>query len=263
MKMNTVCSLMLLALPFSSLASDEFQDQTNAIKSCPGNFFTQKAVVFDSVAICATNKVDDEKLAYAASVMAQWLDNNQDGEVDEPKLLPLLKQNRATLLMSSAGFNDRAFDAMSDELDGLVGQDLAANETNPRSRRDASQEEIHHLIVNAGWQNLYPAVFSDQKEQASSLYKQWQKAERQGSYSYDDPTCDDRCKTVEFFYLATAAYLGSSADLESDEMMIKNKESLKKKLPGVVNIMEASEYQYPVYLWPDGHYRHQNRIKFN
>lgn len=260
MKMNTVCCFMFLALPFSSFASDEFQSSTSALEVCPADFFTQSAIVFNSVTICATKEVKRAKLVHAANVTAQWLDNDQDGKVDEPRLLPLLKQNKATLLMSARGFSEQAFDKIEPDLENTIGQDLSGEETSPIDRRDASQEEIHHLIVNAGWQNLAPTVFSDTKAQGSLLYKQWQKAEQQGSYSYDDPTCDDRCKTVEFFYLATAAYLGSSADLQSDEMMIKNRRSLKQKLPELVNMMESFDYQYPVHLWPDGNYAHQSNI---
>lgn len=34
---------------------------------------------------------------------------------------------------------------------GYSIQDLSAEETNNPERRDASQEEIHHIIMNAGF----------------------------------------------------------------------------------------------------------------
>jgi hypothetical protein len=106
-------------------------------------------------------------------------------------------------------------------------------------------------------------VFSDRADQASSLFTQWQRAEDGRHYSYDDPTCDSACKTVEFFYLATAAYLGSEADLESDEMRIKNRADLRTHLPGIVAIIESDEYDYPVTRWPDGQYSTDLNIAYS
>lgn len=241
--------------------ANEFEVTSAHVDGCPASFFTHKATVFDAVTLCATNKVTSDKLAYAANVTAQWLDNDQDGVVDEPALLDHLRRNQAVLVMSKSGFSDDAFDAM--DIDDRIGQDLSADETNPDDRRDASQEEIHHLIVNAGWQSLYPKLFSDQKRTNSALYQQWKIADEQGYYQYDDPTCDSACKSIEFFYLSTASYLGSRADLYSDEMRIKTREELRDKLPGVVELMESRDYHYPTHRWPDGRYPHQAHIKFS
>jgi len=83
---------------------------------------------------------------------------------------------------------------------------------------------------------------------------------QKGLYSYGDPTCDDACKTVEFFYLVTAAYLGSDADLESNEMRVKNREELRNSLPDLVLLMESNRYHYPTHIWPDGNYRYSQNI---
>ncbi|WP_414931363.1 hypothetical protein [Vibrio europaeus] len=249
--------VMTAALTFSASAS-EFDTTSEHVDGCPAAFFTHKAIVFDAVTLCATQKVNSQKLAYAANVAAQWLDNDQDGIIDEPALLDHLRRNQAVLVMSKSGFSEEAFDAM--DIEGRVDQDLSADETNPSDRRDASQEEIHHLIVNAGWQSLYPKLFSDQKRTNSALYKQWKIADEHGYYQYDDPTCDSACKTVEFFYLSTASYLGSKADLYSDELSLKTRAELTEKLPGVVALMESKDYHYPTHKWPDGNYPHKQNI---
>ncbi|MCY9854283.1 hypothetical protein [Vibrio mediterranei] len=245
----------------SALSSaGEFSSVESPVAGCPGDFFTQKARVFDVVTICATSSVPQDKLKHAANVTAQWLDNDQNGQIDEPNIIEPLRSNHATLLMSKSGFSDDAFEKLEPYFDHMLGQDLSADETAPTFGRDASQEEIHHLIVNAGWQPYLPAVFSDKKTKQSVLYKQWQLAEQKGLYSYDDPTCDDACKTVEFFYLATAAYLGSSADLQSDEMRVKSHKELRHLLPDLVSLMESRDYHYPTHLWPDGRYRYSGNI---
>ncbi|MGF1749618.1 hypothetical protein [Vibrio cionasavignyae] len=258
--MKLLVSLFILVAGMSS--ASEFSPATEPVDGCPGDFFVQKARVFDAVTICATENVESSKIKHAANVTAQWLDNNEDGSVDEPALLSHLRQNHATLIMTRSGLSEAAFESLSPYLEYIVGQDLSADETNPKSSRDASQEEIHHLIVNAGWQWYLPLVFSDSENQQSLLRKQWQLADEKGLYRYNDPTCDSACKTVEFFYLGTAAYLGSAADLQSDEMGIKNKQALREELPGLVKIFESELYHYPIFKWPDGHYPYRNSIRY-
>ncbi|MFC5080372.1 hypothetical protein VTH8203_03673 [Vibrio thalassae] len=250
-----------LLLFFSALSNaGEFSSVVSPVDGCSGDFFTQKARIFNVVTICATSSVPQDKLKHAANVTAQWLDNDQNGQMDEPNIIEPLQNNHATLLMSQSGFSDEAFEKLEPYFSHMIGQDLSADETAPSFGRDASQEEIHHLIVNAGWQPYLPMVFSDKSAKKSDLYKQWQLAEQRGWYSYDDPTCDDACKTVEFFYLATAAYLGSSVDLKSDEMRIKSQKELKHLLPDLVSLMESERYHYPTHMWPDGQYRYPGNI---
>ena len=59
----------------------------------------------------------DGKLLHAAHVTAQWLDNDQDGCVDEPRLLAKLLDNRPVLVMSERGFRSLAIDKIMDRLD--------------------------------------------------------------------------------------------------------------------------------------------------
>ena len=256
------CIGAIFALP--ALAG-EFSPAQNPRPECPAGFFVKSAVVFDAVTICGTKSVPDDKLSHAAQVAAQWLDNDQNGRVDEPRLLAELRDTRPVLVMSARGFPSRAIDKIMDRLDQRVGQDLAADETAParRDARDASQEEIHHLIVNAGWMPLAPQLFSDRRAMRSALYAAWQEAERKRLYAYNDWTCDDSCKVVEFFYLATAAYLGSAIDVEHDELRVKTRSALRQKLPQVTAVIETKDYAYPRRMWPDGIYSHLNHIKFS
>lgn len=256
------CIGAIFALP--ALAG-EFSPAQNPRPECPADFFVKSAVVFDAVTICGTNSVPDDKLSHAAQVAAQWLDNDQNGLADEPWLLATLRDNRPVLVMSARGFRSRAIDKIMDRLDQRVGQDLAADETAParRDERDASQEEIHHLIVNAGWMPLAPQLFSDRRAIRSALYAAWQEAERKRLYDYDDWTCDDSCKVVEFFYLATAAYLGSEMDVAHDELRVKTLTDLKQKLPQVTAVIETQDYAYPRQMWPDGRYPHMQHILFS
>ena len=231
-------------------------------KECPAKFLKQGAVVFDLVLICVTREVPHEKVKHAAHVTAQWLDNNQDGEIDEKRLRPFLLENRPVLLMSADGFNFLQFGAIEQGLDERIGQDLSAAETAPRQGRDASQEEIHHLIFTASWVHAFPSAFSEIPEDRSKLFLTWRLAEKKDFYHYDDPTCDAECKVVEFVYLATAAYLGSQIDVAHDELFLKTRSALKQKLAEITTLIESSAYTYPRYVWPNGEYAFSKNIKF-
>ena len=228
---------------------------------CPAKFLKTGAIVFELVTICITSGVTEEKVRHAAHVTAQWLDNNQDGEIDEIRLKPSLLENRPVLLMSKNGFNALQFIAIEEGLDDRIGQDLFASETAPSRGRDASQEEIHHLIFTAGWVHAFPQTFSEVPEDRSKLFSIWRSAEKNGYYDYDDPTCDAECKVVEFFYLATAAYLGSQIDVAHDELFLKTRGQLKQNLPDIIKLLESRAYNYPKYRWPDGDYPLNKRIQ--
>lgn len=258
------CAAVLIATSAPAMGrklSGEFAPVEAPVAGCPGPFFTQSARVFDALTLCATRDVPREKLSHAAHVAAQWIDNDGDGAADLSDLPGALRESRATLFMASTGFPDAAFEALGDAMDGMVAQDLYASETAPGvGRRDAAPEELHHLVLNAGWAKLMPEVLSDQP--GSTLYREWAAAEAGGHYSYDDPTCDAACKVTEFFYLATAAYLGSAADLVSDEMRLKTRAALADALPGTVAVIEAPAFGQPRTAWPDGAYAHPERITF-
>ncbi|WP_371170710.1 hypothetical protein [Aliiroseovarius sp. 2305UL8-7] len=273
MKKTIIITSAAALLGLSALTackSDDEQSSTStgpttasAAKDCPGKrSFTQQAVVFDVLTLCATADVPTDKLSYAANVAAEWLDNDSDGVADEPRIIEAMRQNMPVVIMTPTGPSNALFRDLESDLNDRVIQDLSGAETNPSGgRRDASQEEIHHVIANSGWFKAFPEIFNDTP--SAKLYGQWQLAERHGNYSYNDPTCDAACKVTEFFYLATAAYLGSAADLASDEMQLKNRDELAAALPATVSMMTSTSYNYPTDHWPNGNYAFRENIKLN
>ena len=257
-----VLALLFVTFIITSCIPKEFKNQETPASNSPLGMFDKSAVIFDAITIYGTIGVPAEKLKHAAKVTAQWLDNDQDGRIDDENLQKTLIKNKAIVIMSKDGFSTFSMIRIRSEFSGYVLQDLSEEETNNSSRRDASQEEVHHIIMNAGFQKMLPKTFSAQKSDDSKLYKIWKDANDNGFYSYDDSTCDDACKTIEFIYLATAAYLDSQADLFSDEMRVKTRLALKEKLPGITEIFESNTYTYPIHIWPDGNYKYDGNIKY-
>ena len=241
----------------------EFKSQANPAPACQSTVFDKSALVFDTLLICGTKDVPADKLTHAANVAAEWLDNNGDGQVDEPRLIEAFKTSKPVVIMSSSGIAGAAMPGIMTALSGHQIQDLHASETDPGAgQRDASQEEIHHVIINDGWQKLFPAVFSESAGDNSQLYQAWKFANDNAYYVYNDPTCNDSCKVTEFVYLATAAYMekGAKEDLASDEMRLKTRNQLKATIPAVIEIFESADYNYPTHRWPTGTYAHQKNI---
>ena len=242
----------------------EFRAQADPAPMCQSQFFDKSALVLDSLLICGTKDVPADKLTHAANVAAEWLDNDGDGIADEPRLIETFKTSKPVIVMSSTGISTSAMPRIMSAFSGHQIQDLYASETNPgNNQRDASQEEIHHVIINGGWQKLYPTVFSETASDNSKLYQAWKIADNNSFYVYNDPTCNDSCKVTEFVYLATAAYMekGAELDLASDEMRLKNREQLAEQIPAVIEIFESAEYVYPTDHWPTGSYNHPKNIE--
>ena len=62
------------------------------------SIFKKRVSVF-GINLIATAKVDDLKLLHAANIMADYLDNNQDGIVDDSKVIPNMLKRKPTLVM--------------------------------------------------------------------------------------------------------------------------------------------------------------------
>ena len=60
--------------------------------------FSKEVNVF-GVKILATDEVTDEKLMHAGKVLAQYLDNDEDGNADNSLVVKQLNKQNATLLM--------------------------------------------------------------------------------------------------------------------------------------------------------------------
>ena len=231
--------------------------------------FNRKVVVF-GIDIYAVPAVEDVKLLHAANIMAQYLDNDENGRVDNPEVLEAMKAKGAFMVMWKTESDLENLEPPR----GRVGQDLGNDETRPAwhqektGKFDASLEEVWHIISHAGYATAYPDVFGE--EAGTSLSKAMDLA-RGGSfkrvprkypasawYTYDDRTCDYECQATEYFYWGLTSLLGAQVnrfDEIGHEWRPNTREKLKTSDPALFELLTNPAYHLPTTL-PDGSYKH-------
>ncbi len=246
--------------------SFEFGDVEDAILS---EFFSKSLDIF-GVTIVATSETPDTKVLHAAHVMAEYLDNDEDGAVDDQAVIDSLVREKATLVMFATeeeAERSGIFDADIPEDRGF--QDLYGEETNQPNRFDAALEEVLHLISHYGYERVYPASLGTERPTRltdamdlarGGYFETVPTSYPDGSwYHYDDVTCDYRCMAVEYFYWALTTKLGAQSDTDrcadiAIEWELCTPEALASGDPAIHAILEDATLKLPTVL-PDGSYR--------
>ena len=143
----------------------------------------------------ASNNVPDAKLLHGMNILAQYLDNDEDGTPDNTKVIDKLLENNVGMIMfanESDADNSGVWEIEITE--GL--QELHADETIIHgSRFDASLEEVFHLVTTEGYSRVYPEIFGEVS--GSQLAKIMDNArgghfENEGSFYEDgEMECED------------------------------------------------------------------------
>ncbi|OJJ20014.1 hypothetical protein BKI52_16195 [marine bacterium AO1-C] len=228
----------------------------------------KKVEVF-GVPIYAASKVKDERLLHAANIMAQYLDNDEDGQVDNPKVLAAMKSKKAFLIMWKTEADFPTIPPL-----GRIGQDLGNDETIPAwhtngqtGRFDAALEEVLHLITHAGYAKAYPKVFGERSD--SEIAKAMDIARgghfnrvptqypKDAWYTYDDKTCKYKCMVTEYHYWALTSILGAQAkrlDEIGHEWRLNTRAKVKARDAKIYALLTDPQYKFPRKL-PDGTYK--------
>ena len=223
------------------------------------------------IPVLGTKRTPPEKVRHAAIVLAEYLDNDEDGQPDNPKVLTTMVKRDAFLFMTK---DERSLDRFDFELfvenDLHHGQGQFGTETNPGNGEfDATLEEVLHLITHEGYAHAYPEVFGERPGTVLAAcldrargghFKRVPKQYPKGAwFSYDDRSCDYGCQCAEYLYWAITSVLGAqhSPDRIRDirhEWKLHNKELVKKHDPHVFALISDPKYKLPTRL-PDGNYR--------
>jgi hypothetical protein len=255
---------MSLAIP------GRYQADRQAVAEVQNSVFAKKIDVF-GVTVYATKDVADDKMLHAAGVLAQYLDNNQDGVPDDPLIVQAMARERASLVMAKDEREMRALDRSG--LPQGWTQGLWDEETRPGGAShgifDASLEEVLHLVTDAGYSVVYPEAFATKpgskiavimdKARGGRFEEVPEKYPESAWYTYYDKTCKYDCQVAEYFYWALTSILGGQdfpgrLDAIKKEWRLNTRGKVEARDPGVFALLTDPQYHLPTVL-PDGDYR--------
>ena len=234
-----------------------------------------RAVSVFGVTCVSSNAVPIAKFKHMASVLAQYLDNDEDGMVDDPNIVNAMIAERA--LMVQFVNEPEAMQILSrygNTLDTFHWQEVFSFECFPQGSSqqngfDATLEEVLHLVSSAGWTNAYPSAF---REQTGSELCQAMDIARGGHfnnvpnnypssawYHYDDQTCDYPCQATEYFYWLLTSILDAQSYPGRNNQISNEWEPNTPALVQSIDLagwalMHDPRFTFPTVL-PDGDYR--------
>ena len=260
----------------SSVNEDSFQEINMQITSLPENLdflaphFSKHLNIWGTK-IIATPETPDEKVIHAANILAEYLDNDENGIPDDDFVISALANNKSMITMAATELD---FEKILDKIDafeifdkGFTVQDLYGDETAPEYNFDASLEEVHHLILNYGWGEVYPDQL--RQEEGSAIADAMDLArggrfDRTPSqypdgawFTYYDSTCDYECMVTEYTYWAHTSLLGGQVDRFDEighEWRANTPELMRSVDDFATSILQDPQLKLPTSL-PDGNYR--------
>ena len=231
--------------------------------------FAQHINVF-GIRVFGTAKTPPGKLRHIAVILAEYLDNDEDGKPDNSEVVAELVKRNAFMAVCE---NERALERLDHDVFQDAGfhsgQGQFATETNPGGNQfDATLEEVLHLITHEGYANIYPQIFGERPgtELAKCLdrargghFKRVPRHYPKGAwFTYDDRTCDYGCQCTEYLYWAITSVLGAQKakhrreDIEH-EWRLYSRELVRTRDPHIFRLITDPKYRLPSQL-PDGKY---------
>ena len=265
--------LLIPVLAASTVLSMSCSDSNSNVITNPGGTsrlpFT-KEVDVHGVLVIATSATPDDKILHAANIMAEYLDSDEDGVVNNQDVVDELVRRNAFIAMAS---NESELDRadFSTAPDG-PGQGLLGSQTHPNGAEnevfDATLEEVLHLITQHGYARVYPNVFgefpgskvADAMDNArGGFFRSVPSQYPEGAwFTYDAITCDYGCMITEYTYWALTSILGAQdfdwrLDQIDNEWRSNNAAKVQEQDPDVYTLLTDPEYHLPTVL-PDGNY---------
>lgn len=269
-RLPCLVSLLLGHALYSALPSFEISSIPDGKFAPLRKEISQYVDVF-GIPVLATPRTPPEKVKHAAIVLAEYLDNDEDGEPDNPKVLATMVRRDAFLFMTR---DERSLERFDFELfvenDLHHGQGQFGTETNPGNGEfDATLEEVLHLITHEGYAHAYPDVFGERpgtvladcldRARGGHFKRVPRQYPKVAWFTYDDRTCDYGCQCAEYLYWAITSVLGAQDSPKRirdirHEWKLYTREFVKKRDPWIFALITNPKYKLPARL-PDGKYR--------
>jgi len=176
----------------------------------------------------------EEKLSHVSSILAELLDQDEDGCADDQSvlkeittykeeglsasaLLPTLQDDvdfKTERIMRKAGYFIAIVEAEDETIPECSGLNFTA------TCCDASIEELFHLVTAVGHTNAYPNIFGFDWDTRSDMtdavdlarggrfHDVPNKYPNSAWYTYYDKTCEYTCQGVEYLWWGYCAYSG-------------------------------------------------------
>lgn len=218
-----------------------------------------------------------DKFVHACNVLAQMLDNDQDGCADDAEVVKMMRRNQGGMIMFR---NEKSGENYKWRLlpETFRGQALYASETSlqcsgsneTKNCRDAALEEIFHVISDFGISPAYSKTFGTcfKGYNSRSVMQEQMDIARGGHfvsvpkkypsgsiYHYDDKTCKYDCQGTEFFYWTVTSLLdGQDARVNwnADEWEASTKSQLQNKAPMMYDLLSNGGVTSMILLSSEG-----------
>ncbi len=242
--------------------------------SAPDDF--SKEISVFGVTIWATQSVSDIRLLHVGNVLAQYLDNNGDGEPDKTEVSLELSSRNATILMFASQSEAEVFNMQTLPTEITAVQFLLSSETNPNfnpdginSYFDKSLEDVLNLITTYGYSNAWPETFgrfygsklADAMDSARGGYfpEVPDQYPENAWFTNKDPSFDYETQLSRYFYWALTSKLGAQDYSDrfeeiKDEWQLNTANLVFSEDPQVTEILSNPEFSVPNIL-PDGNYQ--------
>ena len=230
--------------------------------------------------VVSTPSAPESYVLHAANVLAQYIDNDEDGQPDDPVILDYLVDNGYIMPV----WTERTEERFEDKIEGTSCADLVSEEASMYYNEDSCVsvfsgtwdtclEEIWHL-VSRGWFEVYPDSFGDEVgEGVSSLLTDAMDVARGGRfinipsrypagswYTYNDRTCEYDCQVSEYSYWTLMANLDAldpsltrKCYESRNEWTICSRSELEEKDVLASSLLNDLGFKLPTSI-PDGSY---------
>lgn len=232
--------------------------------------FNRKVEVFN-IPIYAFTSVEDAKLLHVANILAQFLDNDEDGVVDNLIVHGDLKANSTFLFVWSTELERDSFVAPN----GTNGMHISNNNINliwhsngHTGTFDNTIETVWTLITTFGYEFTYPAIFGNQANSELALAMD---DARGGNfqnppatypvnawYTNTEVTCNYACQLTKYNYWVMSSILGAHENRLTDienEWKLNTSAKVQSDDVKAWTIYSNTNYNLPSVL-PDGTYKH-------
>ncbi len=239
---------------------------TPAIAHAQSSALPKRVEVF-GLYVYGTDAAPDEKLLHAASVLAEYLDSDEDGQPDNQEIVDAMVGKKATMVAAKNSDDLRAYDLPFPNWQNVWTDNIRPNGEN-RLYNEAL-EEVLHLITDYGWEVALPEAFARRRGTLAALatdnarggyFERVPDEYPDGAwFTYGDQSCDYGCMIAEYLHWALSSILGAqdypgTLERGGSEWPLRTKEQVQEKDPTVYALLTDPKYKLPTVL-PDGEYR--------